>query len=79
MCLVSVRGTPEAEPIMVPLPAIRVPPRVHCAKRRRETGMQIQVKKPRIEQSSDDDEYNQIFRSLSPLAAENRGNKRDEN
>uniref|UniRef100_A0A0E0LF09 Uncharacterized protein n=1 Tax=Oryza punctata TaxID=4537 RepID=A0A0E0LF09_ORYPU len=56
LCLVKVIGTPEAEPIMVLLSTIRLPSRVHRAKRRPETAMQIQVKKPRIEQSGDDEE-----------------------
>ncbi|EEC81235.1 hypothetical protein OsI_24289 [Oryza sativa Indica Group] len=56
LCLVRVTGTPDAEPVMVPLSTIRLPSRVHRAKRRPETAMQIQVKKARIEQSSDDEE-----------------------
>lgn len=56
-CLVSVGGT-EADQIMVPLSTIRLASRNRFAKRRRETGMRIQVKKPRIARSSDgeDDE-----------------------
>ena len=48
LCLVSIRGPePESDPIMVPLSTIRIPSRIHVAKRTLDTRPHVRIKKPR--------------------------------